>query len=195
MRRLHREGLRQLTRRIRRKLLERGVPLDILGPNGTIFLEEDLADLAFVYVSTQVMKTDKRGDGQHIDGGTSLLHAALGLFGDRDLELEFLGEAEKKTLHQRPGDFYVGNLCAIHHEVLHDGSNRGCLSRRSGNYTEVKIAVMFRSDVFRLARARTKNSTPGPGDLYHIVNEETARHLVEVPFVLPDLAAVVAETA
>ena len=59
----------------------------------------------------------------------------------------------------------------------------------------VKIAIMFRTDVFRQSRARKINSTPGPKDLYKIVNEETARHLVEQPFVLPDLAAVVAETA
>ena len=36
MRRLNREGLHQLTRRIRRKLLDRGVPLDILGPNSLL---------------------------------------------------------------------------------------------------------------------------------------------------------------
>ena len=195
MRRLNREWQHQLTCRIRQKLLDMGMPSVISRENGKVFSEEDLADLAFVYVSQQFMKTDKRGDGKHVDGGCSLLHAALGLFGCRDVELEFPGKAEKKTLHQRPGDFYVGNLCAIAHEVQHDGSNKDCFSRHSENYTEVKVAIMFRTDVFRQARARRKNATPGPADLYRIVYEETARHLVEVPFVLPDLAAVVAETA
>ena len=102
-----------------------------------------------------------------------------------------LKNVEKKTLHQGPGDFYVSNMCAIEHEVLHSGSNRDCFSH--SGYPEVKIAVMFRTDVFRDARARRKNAVPGPKDLFDIVNKEAARHLVEVPFVLPDLAAIAAE--
>ena len=54
---------------------------------------------------------------------------------------------------------------------------------------------MFRTDVFRESRARKINSCPGPLELYQIVNNETAKHLAEVPSYLPDLSAVLAESA
>ena len=54
---------------------------------------------------------------------------------------------------------------------------------------------MLPTDVFRGSRARGINSTPSPAELYNIVNEETAKHLAEQPFKLPDLAAVAAEAA
>ena len=41
---------------------------------------------------------------------------------------------------------------------------------------------------------RRIDSTPGPAELFRIVNTETARHLAEQPFPLPDLAAVLAES-
>ena len=53
--------------------------------------------------------------------------------------------------------------------------------------------VMLRSDLFRQVRARKTDGCPGPPELFRIVNKETASHLAEVPFPLPDIAAVLAE--
>ena len=106
--------------------------------------------------------------------------------------MEQLEDAGCISLPQRPGSFYVGNLCALNHIVVHG-------EHAAGRYGEgppseqVQIAVMLRSDVFRAARALKINCTPGPAELYRIVNSETARHLAEQPFHLPDLAAVIAE--
>ena len=58
-----------------------------------------------------------------------------------------------------------------------------------------QIVIMLRTDVFRGVRARSINSTPWPAELYYVVTEETAKHLAEQPFKLPDLAAVAAEAA
>ena len=49
-------------------------------------------------------------------------------------------------------------------------------------------------DVFRKARARKINSTPGHSELYRVVNTETAKHLAQTPLYLPDLGAVIAES-
>ena len=51
---------------------------------------------------------------------------------------------------------------------------------------------MLRSDVFREGRARKKNAIPGPEELFGILNTETAGHLANVLFRLPDLSAVIA---
>ena len=52
---------------------------------------------------------------------------------------------------------------------------------------------MLRTDVFRGARARKKDSTPGPVELFDLVNNGVARYLAEEPFRLPELDAVFAE--
>ena len=44
---------------------------------------------------------------------------------------------------------------------------------------QVQIAVLLRTDVFRAARARAINATPGPAELFEIVKSATARHLAE----------------
>jgi hypothetical protein len=58
----------------------------------------------------------------------------------------------------------------------------------------LQIAVMLRSDYFRSARARKIDSTPGPAELFPVVNKEVAKYIAQEPFFLPDLAAVLAES-
>ena len=53
-----------------------------------------------------------------------------------------------------------------------------------------RCCVANRRFFFRAARAGTLNATPGPAELFEIVNSATARHLAD----LPDLAAVIAES-
>ena len=83
-----------------------------------VFMDEDFADNAFVYASVQLLKIGEREDGWHTDGGASLLHAGLTVFGSRTL-LVNRGGAGCISLPQRPGSFYVGNLCALEHNVAH----------------------------------------------------------------------------
>ncbi len=149
---------------------------------------EDFADNAFVYATVQLLKIGEREDGWHTDGGASLLHAAVTVFGSRTLQVK-PEDVDVISLPQRPGSFYVGNLCALSHNVVHGEHAAG--SYGGGPPSEqVQIAVMLRTDVFRAARARTINATPGPAELFEIVNSATARHLAD----LPDLAAVIAES-
>jgi len=102
------------------------------------------------------------------------------------------GEEGCISLAQRPGSFYVGNLCALEHNVAHGASAPGSWGDGPPE-SQVQITVMLRSDLFRQVRARKKDACPGPPELFRIVNNETARHLAEVPFPLPDIAAVLAE--
>ena len=123
------------------------------------------------------------------DGGTSLPHAGLTIFGTRCLDVD-PGADGCISLLQVPGSFYVGNLCALKHNARHSATSDGCLG---AGEEQVQIAVMLRTDVFRAARTRTLNATPGPAELFHIVNEQTAKHVSQEPFRLPGLDAVLAE--
>ena len=52
----------------------------------------------------------------------------------------------------------------------------------------VKIVVLFRSDMFAGNRGRNKNSKPGPGVVFDIVNETIARKLGREPLTFPSTA-------
>ena len=123
--------------------------------------------------------------------GTPLLHAALTLFGARRVDVK-CGDS-CISLHQKPGSFYMGNLCALSHNVVHDEHPTGTYGDEIYGSRRVQIAVMLRSDVFRAALTRKINAFPGPVELFNIVSRETAKHLAEQPLHLPDLAAVISE--
>ena len=94
------------------------------------------------------------------------------VFGSRTLLVEQLEDAGCISLPQRPGSFYVGNLCALSHNVVHGEHAAGSYGEGPPS-EQVQIAVMLRSDVIRVARARRMNATPWPVE-FEIVNSETA---------------------
>ena len=162
LRRCARGWLHQLQERVRAEIRRVGLPVHVL-PNASPFMEEDLSDNAFAYASVQVLKVGKREDGWHTDGGASLLHAGLTIFGSRQLLVKVKGENGCTSLAQRPGSFYVGNLCALEHNVAHGASAPGSLGDGAmPQRKQVQIAVMLRSDLFRQARVRRKDACIGP---------------------------------
>ena len=94
------------------------MPGNISKENGQPILEDDFADNAFAYASIQLMQPGVRNDGWHTDGGCSLLHASVTIFGTRSVEVKVEGQPQV-TLVQEPGSFYVGNLAALEHNVHH----------------------------------------------------------------------------
>ena len=180
--------LKELSKKIHKALRAGKVPARDLA-NGRPFLDEDFADNALVYASAQILKVGARDDGWHTDGGASLLHAGLTLFGSRFLDVD-VGEGRERciSLLQEPGSFYIGNLCALDHDARHVENPAGCWG---DGPDRLQIAVMFRSDVFRESRFRRK---PGESELFDVVNEVTATHLAEKPFFLPVLSEVLDES-
>ena len=83
-----------------------------------MFMEEDFADNAFVYASVQLLKIGEREDGWHTDGGASMRHAAVIVFGSRTLLVK-LEDAGCISLPKRPG--------------------RGCISQRVEGLPRVRI--------------------------------------------------------
>ncbi len=130
------------------------------------------------------MRVSGRNDGWHSDGGASLLHAGLTLGGRRLLEMDHLSAASTleraasapREFLQTPGSFYIGNTCAIRHNVKHYGPEAQDGLFESTAHDEKTpdghvLAVMIRSSCFRKARGHNKDATPGPAELFHVVNE------------------------
>ena len=124
-----------------------------------------------------------------------MLHLGLTIFGSRILHLWFEG-GRTQLLHQNPGSVYIGNMCAVEHQVEHHDEmwpqtlfqDEEASSASDGG---LLITVMLRSDVFRNSRARQLLGKPTPVDIYDIVNDVVAEHLATQPVILPDFADVV----
>ena len=185
------------------------------------------SDTVFAYAILQVMTPGERHDPEHYDGGASLLHGGLTIFGRRGLVLQTVevadsaapavpsaavagsaapavksdastgseaqskGEEWQSTLWQAPGDFYVGNLCAVWHRVRHqDAAKSEPLFWVAGGAADgplgVHITVMMRSDVFSRSRACGRE-LPSRTDVFHVANAIVARRLAREPLVLPTL--------
>ena len=219
LRKKWRPWLQQLGGKMREAVRADGMPSEIYQKNGQPILQEDFADNAFAYASIQLMQPGARDDGWHTDGGCSLLHASVTIFGTRSVEVKVEGKP-KITLDQEPGSFYVGNLSALEHNVRHhveckhtfdgaaatakvnrkrlrskvDAENISSAATAEGDQ-RLQIAVMIRSDVFRDFRTREKNSAPDPPEFFRVVSYAVAQHLADIPVALPDLTEVLAEMA
>ena len=183
---LNRRWLIQLTKRVRTAL--RTLPQEELRGNGQHFFSTCFSDTALTYGVIQVMKAGHRYDSEHFDGGASLLHAGLTIFGTRHVEVKVAESAADKwnVLPQSAGSFYMGNMCAAWHRVHHlDRKEAGTLCGAAGN---VHIAVMLRTDVFREERARSMSTKPTPCRVFDIVNQVVASSLATDPLHFPDLA-------
>ena len=149
--------------------------LDDLGLNGRYFLtNQAAADWFCKFISLQMLSTAERLDTAHFDGGASILHMGLTLWGRRRLYLNLADPAERLiplagpaadewvVTHQRPGSLYLANLCAPYHQVGHEGEDDSDDLFDAPSGQSYKVAIMFRTSCFGYARARTTSSPPNP---------------------------------
>ena len=184
--RCNREWLVTLTAKVMSVL--RGYPDHFLGANGVFLKETCFFDVAWEYLSLQVMLAGTRRDEPHYDGGASLLHVGFTLFGWRVLEC-WDAQGSVQRIQQKPGTMYMGNMCAMRHEVVHSKKSPDLYKGPDGRYYE--IALMLRSDVFPASRARKMAGRPTPKDAYDVINAVVAQHIATELLILPSFAAVV----
>ena len=139
------------------------------------------------------MKPSERYDPAHFDGGASLLHGGLTIFGSRHLECMVAasagGKEDWEVLPQRPGRFYVGNVCSPWHRVRHL-EQAGPLCAVVG---DVHVVVMLRTDVFRAERSRAMKVKPRLAEVFDIVNEVVVPRLAARPLGFPCFSSCLAE--
>ena len=182
----NREWLVTLTALVMRVL--QGYPDHFLGENGLFFKETCFFDVAWEYLSLQVMLRGTRRDVPHFDGGASLLHVGFTLFGSRVLEC-WDAQGMMHPIQQDPGTIYVGNMCAMKHEVVHRSDS--CDLYKGPDGRSYEISLMLRSDVFAASRARKMKGKPTPTEAYDLINAVVAQHIAKEPLILPTFAAVV----
>ena len=120
-----------------------------------------------------------------------MLHAGLTVWGRRGLEIRLAKPAQGAPkvgmeFLQKPGFFYIRNLCAPWHRVVHlPPEQTEPLHRSSDSEEGVHIAAMFWSAVVSEAQARCKLSKASPAEVYDVVNGMVARNLATEKLRLP----------
>ena len=186
------ERLLQLQMLVRTVLA--ALPEKYLGENGRHFLQTDILLTAFCYGVIQIMEAGERLDPAHYDGGASWLHAGLTVWGRRSLAWKLLdgrtlpGQASLpaealqglRTEHA-PGNFYLGNVVAPRHQVVHVAPEAAePLFRRSPTAKGYHVTCMIRCDAFRGNQSRGQG-VPSPTEAYDVVNKATAEFLASGP--------------
>ena len=119
--------MQQLGGKMREAVRADVMPAAIYQNNGQPILQEDFADNAFAYGSIQPMQPGARDDGWHTDGGCSLLHASVTLFGTRSVEVRVKGKPQV-TLDQEPGSWGTcppwSTMCATTRSAITPSTER-----------------------------------------------------------------------
>jgi hypothetical protein len=182
----------------------KSIPRRECGQDGQHFLDTCFANTAFAYGLLQVSKASDRYDPEHYDGGASLVHGGLAIWGSRTVEHESTSSlTEIQTLDksgvviwnktpQEPGSFYIGSLCAVKHRVAHR-KDAEHLYKRFDSSRGVHINVMLRTNVFGGSQSRAMVKAPSPNCVYDAVNRATASFIRSNPFEMPVFSDVVAE--
>ena len=172
---------------------------EALRSNGTHFFKTCFSETALTYGLLQVMKPSERCDPEHFDGGASLLHGGLTIFGSCHLECKVAASAageeasaagEEAWRCSRNGQEVSTLGICVPPGIAYDTKSKRDLFAQP---LEIHVTVMLRADVFRDERSRAKKIKPRPVEVFDIVNEAAASALSARPLSFPDFASCLAE--
>jgi hypothetical protein len=119
----------------------------------------------------------------HQDGGASVLHMGVTLFGKRRMTCE-QPEGEDVWVDNIPGSVYLGGLTGPHHGVRHQPSAKDELLQGSRSVT-----VMLRTTLFKHTQSRVRGVTPHPQEFLRAISSSFADSFAARPWHLPSLEA------
>ena len=174
------------------------------GQNGQAFLDTPFEQW-FCTCAELVISRPSLPDGsywvepRHRDGGASVLHMGMTLFGRRTLRCEQAASvpewsspagaasAPDVVLENVPGTVYLGGLTGPWHQVSHQRAEPAELWV-DPVVGPVAVAVMFRTALFPWDRSRLRNTTPSPVAFFRALSESFRGSLAAEGFSLPSFA-------
>ena len=100
------------------------------------------------------------------------------------MELQNKEDVTCDSLTLGPGNVYIGNLCAVSHQIVHD-EKHGRAEHLMANGDTLKVTIMLRTSLFSYCRSRRMNGVPAPKVVYDRCNAVVAKHLREGKLLLP----------
>lgn len=175
-----------------------------LGKNGDELKVQSPAEWMASLGVVQIVSDSFTGsEPWHYDGGASFIHIGLTLYGSRHLVCRVKADTttprtdqvwKEITLDQKPGSFYLSNICGVEHQVRHSASlrkepadNLWTWPTGSGTRNRSHVSVMLRTSLFRFARGRCQAHLPGPLRVFELGSAAVSAWLKEVTLQLPTL--------
>ena len=127
-------------------------------------------------------------EADHMDGGASVLHMGVTVYGDRDMVCHRPGfETDPVVVRNAGGTVYFGVLTGPRHGVTHRPSMPDqLLPHRLG---QLSATIMMRTTLFPHCRSRLKGTTPSPSIWYGRLAENMSASLSSLQWHLPSRAA------
>ena len=152
------------------------------------FMESPLASWFGSAAELCISKADGSWqEPKYQDGGASVLHIGVTIFGRRRMTCEQPG-GEDVWVDNTPGTVYLGGLTGPHHGVKHQPSAADELMSGS-----LSVTVMQRTTLFKWTQSRVRGTTPHPQEFFHAISASFVDSLANKSWSLPSLAACVAE--
>ena len=101
------------------------------------------------------------------------------------MELQKNEDVPCDSLTLGPGNVYIGNLCAVSHQIVHDEEKHGRAEHLIANGDTLKVTIMLRTSLFSYCRSRRMNGVPAPKVVYDRCNAVVAKHLRDSELLLP----------
>jgi hypothetical protein len=106
----------------------------------------------------------------HQDGGASILHMGLTLFGRRDVRFVQGDNLPDVAVRNTPGTVYFGGVTGAWHQVHHQASEPAELLHLP-TLGACSATVMLRTALFPHNRARMRNTTPSPVCVFNALSK------------------------
>ena len=161
---------------------------DALGENGQHFLDTPFDSWFGACAELCISETTGWNEDLHKDGGASVLHLGVTLWGRRIVRCEQGEGLPDIRLQCVPGNVYLGGLTGPEHQVHHQPAAPDELWNKM-----YSVTVMLRTALFPANRARNRNTTPSPISMFHTLAKEFQRGLAAGVFRLPTLPEMILE--
>ena len=169
------------------------------GKNGLQFLDlgfpqrfASCGELVFVEPGSE--EVGYWAEPEHQDGGASIMHLGLTLFGRRALVCRQGFGHPDVLVSNAPGTVYVGQLTGPRHQVTHEAAEPHDLLEVPG-LGRCGVNIMMRTALFSFDRARLRNTTPSPVAFFEVLARCFREGLAAAAFRLPTLAECQAQLA
>ena len=123
----------------------------------------------------------------HWDGGASILHFGLTLWGARTLACRLLDESEVQV-RQVPDFAYLSNLTSFFHQVSHPPLPQQAELLHIPGQGDCGVSIMMHTALFRSGRARKSNAVPNPKAVFEAATRAVVAWLRSAALALPCLA-------
>ena len=180
------------------KMRVQRLPSPHIGQNGDHFLGlpthawlASCGELVFVQPGSQ--QDGFWAEPLHMDGGASVMHWGLTLYGRRRLTCHQPHDLEDIHIENGPGTIYMGQLTGPRHQVTHMAAEPDELLELPG-LGHCGVNIMMRTALFPYNRARLRDTTPSPQPFFEVLARCLREAMAQYAFRLPSLAECLAAT-